>query len=114
MCADMLHCIEIANGRRILFRSSAQGLEKYSSEFYHRLSLLGYEPTSDETLTVGYDISDLETEHQIVSRKQIEYLPVILSREIFDALINNHLHEGTYIFVPRLVKRELQRIVNEQ
>ena len=34
--------IEIANGRRILFRSSDQGFEKYSSEFYHRLSLLGY------------------------------------------------------------------------
>ncbi|MGI9371889.1 MAG: hypothetical protein ACR2OJ_05290, partial [Hyphomicrobiales bacterium] len=106
--------IEIANGRHILFRSSDQGFEKYSTEFYHRLSLLKYEPSSDETLTVGYDISDLETEHQIISRTQIEYLPVILSREIFDALISNHLREGTYIFVPRLVKRELQKIVAEQ
>ena len=106
--------IEIADGKQILFRSSDQGVEKYSKKFHHRLSLLGYEPSKDETLTVGYDISDLETEHQFVSQKQSGYLPVILSRDVFDELVKSGFQDDTYIFVPRLVKRELQKLVAEQ
>lgn len=103
--------IEIADGRQVFFRASDRGAEKYSKSFYHRLSLLGYEPKKDATLTIGYDISDLETEHQVLSQNQDEYLPVILSRSVFDLLAKSHLRNGSYIFVPRLVKRELQRIV---
>ncbi|TMV09868.1 hypothetical protein FGK63_02005 [Ruegeria sediminis] len=103
--------IDIADGRKILFRASDQGADKYGAEFYHRLSLLGYAPSKDNSLTVGYDISDLETEHQVVSQKHTEYLPVIISRDIFDLLSKSYLRDGTYIFVPRLVKRELQRLV---
>ena len=103
--------IDIADGRRIYFRASDQGAEKYAQAFYHRLSLLGYEPSNDKILTVGYDISDLETEHQVVSQRQSDYLPVILSREVFDLLSKSYLQDGTYIFVPRLVKQELQELV---
>lgn len=103
--------IEIADGRRILFRASEQGAEKYARTFYDRLSLLGYTPTREATLTVGYDISDLETEHQVLAHKESGYLPVILSRDIFDLLSKNHLNARTHVFVPNLVKQELQRLV---
>jgi hypothetical protein len=106
--------IKIADGRQILFRSSDQGVAKYSGEFYRRLSLLGYQPSKNKKLTVGYDISDLETEHQVVSQKQSVYLPIILSRDVFDGLIKSHLREDSYIFVPRLIKREVQKLVAEQ
>lgn len=105
--------IEIADGRQILFRASDKGAEKYVRAFYDRLSKLGYEPTKDASLTVGYDISDLETEHQVLSQNQNEYLPVILSRSVFDLLSKSYLRDGSYIFVPRLVKYELQRLVAE-
>ncbi len=109
--ATLLKIIEIADGREILFRASDQGIEKYSQRFFARLALLGYEPSSSESLTVGYDISDLETEHQVVSQKKSAYLPVILSRDVFDGLLNTHLQNDAYIFVPRLVKQELQKLV---
>lgn len=104
--------IEIADGRQIFFRASDQGAEKYSAEFYRRLALLGYQSTREENLVVGYDISDLETEHQVVSRKHTAYLPVILSRDVYDLLSKSYLRDGSFIFVPALVKRELQRIVD--
>ncbi|MCP4071874.1 MAG: hypothetical protein GY742_09070 [Hyphomicrobiales bacterium] len=110
----LMKIISIADGRQILFRSSDHGVEKYSGEFYRRLSLLGYQPTKEENLTVGYDISDLETEHQVVSQKQSVYLPIILSRDIFDGLVKSHLREDSYIFVPHLIKAELQKLVAEQ
>lgn len=103
--------VEIADGRQILFRSSDQGHEKYSNEFYHRLALLGYETSKDSSLTVGYDISDLETEYQVISHKKPEYLPVILSRDVFEDLVKNYLEDDSYIFVPRLVKQEVQKLV---
>ena len=40
-----------------------------------------------------------------------EYLPVILSRDVFDFLSRTHLRDRTHIFVPRLVKEEVQRLV---
>lgn len=104
--------IQFADGGQIYFRAFDLGAEKYGEEFYHRLSLLGYEPTRDGALVVGYDISDLGTEHQVLSQKNIDYLPVILSRDVFDLLSKRYLREGTYIFVPRLVKEELQRMVD--
>lgn len=103
--------IEIADGRQIFFRASDQGDAKYCKEFYHRLSLLGYEPTKEASLTVGYDISDLETEHQVVSQQHSGYLPVIISRDVFDSLSKRYLRDGIYIFVPSLVKQELQKLV---
>ncbi|MCT8972047.1 hypothetical protein [Microbaculum marinisediminis] len=106
--------VAIAAGRRILFRSSDRGVEKYGREFYRRLSLLGYSPTSEEALTIGYDISDLETEHQLLSQAYPAYLPVILSRDIFDGLVKSGLWDDSYIFIPRLVKQELQRLVGQQ
>jgi len=106
--------IEIADGKQILFRASDKGAEKYTRTFYHRLTLLGYEPTRQESIIVGYDITDIETEHQLIAAGQADYLPVILSRDIFDELVKNHLCEGPYIFVPRLVKRALQQLVSEQ
>ena len=112
--ATLRKIIEIADGRQILFRSSGQGVGRYSEEFYHRLTLLDYQPSRDDTLTIGYDISDLETEHQVVSQKQSAFLPVILSRDVFDGLIKNHLHEKPYIFVPHLIKQELKELVEMQ
>lgn len=112
--ATIKRIIEFAGGRKILFRSSDKGVEKYSKEFYFRLSILGYTPDRDDTLTIGYDISDRETEHQVVSRFFPDYLPVILSRDIFDGLVKSRMWDDTYIFIPRLVKQELQKLVREQ
>ncbi len=106
--------VKIADGRTILFRASEDGIEKYGKEFYRRLRLLGYEPSRDGSLTVGYDITDFETEHQFVSQKYPDYLPVILSRDIFDELHKSDIPDDAYIFVPRLVKDELHRLVSEQ
>lgn len=106
--------VTIAGGRRILFRSSDKGVEKYSREFFRRLSLFGYKPTKEGTLTIGYDISDLETEHQLLSQLNHDYLPVILSRDIFDGLVKSGFWGDGYIFIPHLVKQELQNLVSEQ
>lgn len=103
--------MEIADGRQIAFRASQNGTTRYCEPFFQRLALLGYAPTRKGTLTVGYDITDLETEHQILAHHRDEYLPVILSRDVFDLLSKSHLKEGKYIFVPRLVKEELQKLV---
>ncbi|MEJ8572470.1 hypothetical protein [Microbaculum marinum] len=103
-----------ADGRRIYFRSSDRGVEKYSREFYRRLASFGYKPTGDGILIIGYDISDLETEHQLLSQIAPEYLPVILSREIFDGLVKGKCWDDGYIFIPRLVKQELQKLVRQQ
>ncbi len=102
--------IEVAEGRDIHFRASDDGAAKYTERFYHRLSLMDYAATQPGTLTVGYDISDLETEHQIVAKKHDSYLPVILSRDVFDLLTKRHLTEGSFIFVPRLVKEEVYHL----
>lgn len=107
----LLRIIDIAQGRRIHFHASEQGTARYAEAFFHRLSLLGYTATREGTLTVGYDITDQETEHQIVSCKRDQYLPVILSRDVFDLLSKSYLEYGKYIFVPQLVKEELHRIV---
>jgi len=106
--------IDIADGKQILFRASDKGAEKYGKTFYQRLSLLGYKASKQQSLVVGYDITDLETEHQLISGQQVDYLPVILSRDVFDELEKNHLSDEPYIFVPRLVKKSLQRLVAEQ
>ncbi len=106
--------ITFADGRRILFRASENGIEKYGKEFYRRLGLLGYNPSREGSLTVGYDITDFETEHQFVSQKYPDYLPVILSRDIYDELHKSNLPDDAYIFVPRLVKEELEKLVSEQ
>lgn len=105
--------VDIADGRRILFRASDIGVEKYAPDFYRRLALLGHEPHRDGALIIGYDISDLETEHQIVAKAHIDYLPVILSRDVFEQLSERYLKENRYIFVPDLVKTELQRLVSK-
>lgn len=106
--------IEVADGKQILFHASEKGAEKYTRAFYHRLSLLGYKPSRAESMVVGYDITDIETEHQLIAANQTDYLPVILSRDIFDELLRNNLCQGPYIFVPRLLKRTLQQLVGEQ
>ena len=105
--------IEFADGRHILFRASDDGVERYGAAFYQRLFRLGYTPSREGYLTVGYDISDLETEHQIVAMGHSDYLPVILSRDIFDLLPEAYRSQSDFIFVPHLIKRELQALVRE-
>lgn len=103
--------MQIAAGRQIYFRASDTGSAKYSQRFYQRLADLDYVVDQPGALTVGYDISDLETEHQVIAQQQSDYLPVILSRDVFDLLQGRHLTEGSYIFVPHLVRDELHRLV---
>lgn len=105
--------IAIAGGRRIYFRASERGAEKYVAQFYRRLAHLNYVPTSEDILIVGYDINDLETEHQIMSQHHVEYLPVILSRDLFDLLSKTYLAERDHIFVPHLVRDTLKDLVAE-
>ena len=112
--ATVQKIMAIADGRTIYFRSSDRGVAKYGREFYHRLFLLGHTNSTDGAFVIGYDISDLETEHQIMSNTNSEYLPVIISRDVFDALRDRFIREGNYIFIPTLVKEELQMLVSQQ
>ena len=106
--------LEVADGREILFRASDDGVERYAAPFYERLSLLGYNPTEEGTLTIGYDMSDLETEHQVMARNHDEYMPVILSRDIFDLIENCPVRGRSFIFVPRLVMHYLKELSLEE
>ncbi len=78
-------------GRQIFFRSSIDGGAEYKKRFYERLKEFGYvdNPENNYSLVVGYDLYEEQIERESIATNLQEYVPVVLSREVYDALIRN-------------------------
>lgn len=101
------HILEKASGRKIVFRATKEGIAEYKERFYQRLELLGYAPTQTGMLTIGYDLSEDQTEQQTLSRALNDYYPVVLSKNVRDALVRNGYQEHEFLYVPELVLAEM-------
>ncbi len=101
--------LTIAKGRKIVFRATKEGLAEYKTRFYDRLMTLGYHPAKSAKgiLTIGYDIFEDQTEQQTLSRTIDDYYPVVLSKNVHDALIRNGYKENEFLYVPNLVLEKL-------
>ena len=92
-----------------------QGMKEYKERFYKRLKGAGYKMTKRKgILTIGYDLFEDQTEQQTLSRKINEYYPVVLSKNVHDALIRNGYDKSEFIYVPDLVIAALQQTASEQ
>lgn len=101
--------LEIAKGRKIVFRATKEGISEYKERFYKRLEELGYKPSKAKAgiLTIGYDIFEDQTEQQTLSHKRNDYYPVVLSKNVHDALIRNGYKKTEFLYVPDLVLKTL-------
>lgn len=108
--------IEIADGRKIAFRATKEGIKEYKHRFYDRLEKLKYRIKKDKKgiLTIGYDLFEDQTEQQTLSRKIDDYYPVVLSKAVKDALIRNGYKLKDFIYVPDLVLKNLSKKASEQ
>lgn len=108
--------LEIAQGRKIIFRATSEGIKEYKKRFYTRLLELGYVPskTKKGILTIGYDLFEDQTEQQMLARKIDEYYPVVLSKNIKDALLRNGYKKTDFLYVPELVLAVTSKIANQQ
>ena len=97
-------------GRRILFRSSVAGNSEYKVRFYERLRSFGYDenPENEYSLVVGYDLYEEQIERESIATQLQEYLPVVLSREVYDALLRNGYQRDEFIYVPDIVLEHLR------
>lgn len=112
----LAHILEISKGRKIVFRATKEGIIEYKKRFYDRLTLLGYNPKGAKPgiLTIGYDIFEDQTEQQTLSRKIDDYYPVVLSKNVHDALIRNGYKKSEFLYVPDLVLKTLSRTAAQQ
>lgn len=108
--------LELADGRKIVFRATRDGLAEYKQRFYGRLTILGYtgKPTKKGILTIGHDLSEDYTEQQTLARKIDDYYPIVLSKNVRDALIRNGYKEHEFMYVPDLVLRTLSYTADQQ
>jgi hypothetical protein len=108
--------LEIAQNRKIVFRATKEGIAEYKQRFYERLHLLGYNPQGEENgiLTIGYDLFEDQTEQQTLARKIDDYYPVVLSKNVRDALIRNGYKENEFLYVPEIVLQTLSLVAAEQ
>ena len=110
--------ISKANGAKILFRSSDEGIKKYKSRFFETLNQLGYLPDSkasnNKVLTIGYDLYEPQTEQQSVSNKDKEYLPVIFSQMVFSRLLNQGYKADRILYIPDLILEQLKIELEKQ
>lgn len=108
--------LTIARERKIVFRATKEGIKEYKKRFYKRLKLLGYRERSGKKgiLTIGYDLFEDQTEQQTLSRKIDDYYPVVLSKNVQDALIRNGYNQSEFIYVPKLVLSTLSAKAAEQ
>lgn len=107
---------EIADGRKVAFRATREGIKEYKNRFYERLDKLKYRVKKDKKgiLTIGYDLFEDQTEQQTLSRKIDDYYPVVLSKAVKDALIRNGYKMKDFIYVPDLVLKSLSKKASEQ
>lgn len=108
--------LTIAKGRRIVFRATKEGITEYKDRFYTRLKELGYQPskTKPGILTIGYDIFEDQTEQQTLSHKIDDYYPVVLSKNVHDALLRNGYKKEEFLYVPDLVLATLTHEAAQQ
>lgn len=108
--------IKIAYGRKIVFRATKGGIAEYKERFYKRLKDLGYQQLKKQKgiLTIGYDLFEDQTEQQTLSRKVDDYYPVVLSKNVHDALIRNGYKKEDFLYVPDLVLKNLTRAASQQ
>lgn len=101
--------------RRIFFRSSVDGGAAYKQRFYDRLKEFGYidDPENKYSLVVGYDLYDEQVERESLATNLQEYLPVVLSHEVHDALIRNEYKSDDFIYVPDLVLNKLKEMSSD-
>lgn len=112
----MKKIVDMAKGRKILFRATEAGINEYKERFYERLKHMGYKESGDSkgTLTIGYDIFEDQTEQQKLSQIVDDYYPVVLSKNVCDALIRNGYKKNEFLYVPDLVIKELRKVAAEQ
>jgi len=110
------HILEIAKGRKIVFRATKEGIIEYKKRFYDRLELLGYNDKNLKKgiLTIGYDLFEDQTEQQTLAKKVDDYYPVVLSKGVKDALVRNGHGKNDFIYVPDLVLQTLTKKADEQ
>lgn len=110
------YILKIAKGRKIVFRATHEGIAEFKSRFYHRLEELGYkQPTAKKgVLTIGHDIFEDLKEQQMLSRKIDDYFPIVLSKNVYDALIRNGYKRNEFIYVPELVLKTISKEASQQ
>ncbi len=103
-------------GRRILFRASIEGSAAYKHRFYERLKEFSYDDNAENeySLVIGYDLFEEQIERESIATSLQEYLPVVLSREVCDALIRNGYQSDEFIYVPDLVLAKLKELSDLQ
>ena len=108
--------MQIAKGRKIVFRATREGISEYKQRFYERLEKLGYKHQSTKAgnLTIGHDLSEDLTEQQTLTRKIDDYYPVVLSKNVRDALIRNGYNDYEFLYVPTLVLETLTESADRQ
>jgi hypothetical protein len=108
--------IQIAKGRKIVFRATKEGIKEYKNRFYSRLKKLGYKQNHKQKgiLTIGYDLFEDQTEQQTLSRKIDDYYPVVLSKNVKDALLRNGYKKSEFLYVPDLVLETLTKAASKQ
>lgn len=112
----LTNVLEIAKGRKIVFRATKEGIAEYKTRFYNRLEELGYKPSKSDKgiLTIGYDLFEDQTEQQTLSRKIDDYYPVVLSKNVKDALLRNGYKKDEFLYVPELVLNTLTHEASQQ
>ncbi len=105
------HILKMAKNRRIVFRATVEGIKEYKKRFYKRLEMLGYKQSEKAKgmFIVGYDIYEDQIEQQKLCGKLDDYYPVVLSKNVYDALMSNGHNEEDIIYVPDLVIAELDK-----
>lgn len=108
------HILKAARGRKIVFRATQEGMHEYKKRFYDRLKSLKYSVRKPGTLTIGYDIFEDLTEQQTLTRKRNNYLPVVLSKNVKDALLRNSYKPEEFLYVPDLVLQTISQAAAQQ
>lgn len=108
--------LDIAAGRKIVFRATYEGIAEYKKRFYKRLEKLGYKHTNKKKgiLTIGHDLSEDLTQQQTLARIIDDYYPVVLSKSVRDAILRNGYRENEFIFVPNLILEILSLRADDQ
>ena len=98
--------------RRILFRSSVEGSSTYKKRFFDRLDEMGYddEKNYEKSVVVGYDLQEEQVARESFRTRTQEYLPIVLSKDLHDALLRNQYKPEQFIYVPDLVLASLESI----
>lgn len=99
-------------GRKILFRSSVDGSNVYKKRFFERLEEFGYNDEIETNLSVviGYDMYEEQIERETIRTRLQEYLPIVLSKDVHDAILRNGFTKDQFIYVPDIVLANLRTV----